>query len=55
MTSRDRFALAPSPEFVELHPGGGAVGIRINRYDELPQLARRLQSMAAAPAAAVAG
>jgi hypothetical protein len=50
-----RFALAPSPEFVELHPGGGAVGIRINRYDELPQLVRRLQAMAADSAAAVAG
>jgi hypothetical protein len=43
-----RFGLAPSPEFVELHPGGGAAGIRIGRYDEIPQLARRLQAMASA-------
>ena len=42
-----RFGLAPSPEFVELHPGGGAAGVRINRYDELSQLARRLQAIAA--------
>jgi hypothetical protein len=38
-----RFGLAPVPEFVELHPGGGAVGVRLNRYDALPQLIRRLQ------------
>lgn len=38
-----RFGLAPVPEFVELHPGGGAVSVRLNRYDALPQLIRRLQ------------
>jgi hypothetical protein len=38
-----RFGLAPTPEFVELHSGGGALGIRLNRYDALPQLIRRLQ------------
>jgi hypothetical protein len=38
-----RFGLSPVPEFVELHPGGGALGIRLNRYDALPQLIRRLQ------------
>lgn len=37
-----RFGLAPDPEFVEPHPGGGAVGIRLARYDLLPDLIRRL-------------
>jgi hypothetical protein len=41
-----RFQLAPSPEFVELHPGGGACGIRLSRYSDLPQLIRRLQMAA---------
>ena len=40
-----RFALAPDPEFVELHPGGGAVGLRLSRYDALPQLIRSLESV----------
>ena len=39
-----RFGLAPRPEFVELHPGGGALGLRLNRYDALPSLIRRLRS-----------
>ena len=38
-----RFGLSPVPEFVDLSPGGGAVGIRLDRYDALPQLIRRLQ------------
>lgn len=38
-----RFGLAPEPEFVEVHPGGGAVGIRLNRYAALPQLVRLLE------------
>jgi hypothetical protein len=38
-----RFGLAPAPEFVKLHPGGGAVGVRLNRYDTLVQLMQRLQ------------
>lgn len=37
-----RFGLAPDPEFVEPHPGGGAVGVRLARYDLLPDLIRRL-------------
>jgi len=41
-----RFGLAPRPEFVELHPGGGAVGARLSRYDALPQLVQRLQAAA---------
>ena len=39
-----RFGLAPDPEFVEIHPGGGAVGIRLNRYDSLSQLVDRLRA-----------
>ncbi len=38
-----RFGIVPDPEFVETHPGGGAAGIRLARYDALPQLIRRLQ------------
>ena len=38
-----RFGLAPDPEFVEPYPGGGAVGIRLSRYDSLDDLIRRLQ------------
>jgi hypothetical protein len=38
-----RFGLAPEPEFVEVHPGGGAAGVRLDRYDALPQLVRRLR------------
>ena len=41
-----RFGLSPRPEFVELHPGGGAVGARLSRYDALPQLIQRLQASA---------
>ena len=37
-----RFGLSPVPEFVELHPGGGALGWRLNRYDSLPQLIGQL-------------
>lgn len=37
-----RFGLTPDPEFVEVHPGGGAVGIHLDRYDSLPQLIQRL-------------
>jgi hypothetical protein len=40
-----RFGLAPEPEFVEPHPGGGAFGIRLSRYDALPELIRRLRAM----------
>jgi len=38
-----RFGLSPAPEFVEVHPGGGAVGILLKRYGALPQLIRRLR------------
>jgi len=39
-----RFGLAPDPEFVEIHSGGGAVGVRLDRFDTLPELARRLRT-----------
>jgi len=42
-----RFGLAPMPEFVELHPGGGAIGVRLDRYDCLPQLIGQLQLLLA--------
>lgn len=38
-----RFGLTPETDFVEIHPGGGAVGVRLNRYDSLDQLVRRLR------------
>ena len=37
-----RFDLSPTPDFVELNPGGGALGLRLNRYDCLPQLIGQL-------------
>ncbi len=37
-----RFGLSPSTDFVELHPGGGALGVRLNRFDSLPQLIGQL-------------
>ena len=46
-----RFGLAPDPEFVELHPGGGATGVRLSRYDFLGQLIPRLQMLARQAAA----
>jgi hypothetical protein len=38
-----RFGLSPHPEFVEVHPGGGALGIRLSRYDALARLRKRLE------------
>lgn len=40
-----RFGLAPQPEFVELHSGGGAVGTRLSRYAQLPRLIQRLKHL----------
>jgi hypothetical protein len=42
-----RFGLSPDPEFVVLHPGGGAVGLQLQRYDSLAQLIQRLRMPAA--------
>ena len=39
-----RFGLSPDPEFVEVHPGGGALGIRLSRYDALARLITRLEA-----------
>ncbi len=44
-----RFGLKPSPEFVEVHPGGGAAGVRLSRFDLLPLLAQRLRNPITAP------
>jgi hypothetical protein len=38
-----RFELSPDSEFVELHPGGGAVGLRLSRFDALPELIKALR------------
>lgn len=38
-----RFGIAADPEFVAVHPGGGAVAVRLSRFDKLPALVRRLQ------------
>jgi len=39
-----RFDLAPDPTFVEPHPGGGAVGVRLDRFDQAPELVRALRA-----------
>ena len=37
-----RFGLTPVNEFVEIHSGGSAAGIRLNRFGSIPLLAQRL-------------
>jgi hypothetical protein len=37
-----RFSLSPEQEFVETNPGGGAVGVRLARFEQLPELIRAL-------------
>lgn len=39
-----RFGLHPEQEFVETHPGGGAVGVRLSRLDQLPALIEQLRN-----------
>ncbi len=41
-----RFGLSPPRDFVELHPGAGAVGTRLQRADMLPQVIRLLREHA---------
>jgi hypothetical protein len=41
-----RFGLKPDPEFVEPHPGGGAAGVRLARFEDLDGLVRRLAERA---------
>ena len=36
--------LHPEQEFVETHPGGGAVGVRLSRLDQLPALIEQLRN-----------
>lgn len=38
-----RFEIAAQPDFVSVHPGGGAVGLRLDRFEDLGLLARRLR------------
>jgi hypothetical protein len=38
-----RFCLLPEQEFVETHTGGGAIGVRLERFDQLPALIRVLR------------
>lgn len=42
----NRFGLKPDTEFVEPHPGGGAAGVRLSRFELLDDLASRLQETA---------
>ena len=37
-----RFGLAPATRYVEPHPGGGALGVRLDRFDLLPRLIEAL-------------
>ncbi len=39
-----RFGLDPNPEYIQPHPGGGATGIRLNRFDRLPELIHALEN-----------
>ncbi len=39
-----RFGLAPARRYVEPHPGGGALGVRLDRFDLLPRLIEALSS-----------
>lgn len=42
----ERFGLNPRPAFIEPHPGGGAVGVRLERLADLPRLIERLEKSA---------
>ena len=37
-----RFGLNPDPDFVETHPGGGAVGLKLTHYRQLRPLIQKL-------------
>jgi hypothetical protein len=41
-----RFGLSPAQDFVEPYPGAGAVGVRLSRFDKLPELIAVLRSKA---------
>ena len=38
-----RFGLSPVKDFVEPHPGGAAVGVKLDRFDQLPALIAQLR------------
>ena len=38
-----RFGINPDPDFVEIHTGGGATGLRLTRFDNLPLLLESLK------------
>ncbi len=38
-----RFELTPEQEFVEVHPGGGAIGVQLERFDQVGDLIRALR------------
>lgn len=40
-----RFNLTPDLEFFEPHPGAGAVGVRLSRFEQLPDLIRELRGV----------
>ncbi|MCC7299604.1 MAG: hypothetical protein IT583_00810 [Verrucomicrobia bacterium] len=48
-----RFDLRPDPLFVEVHPGGGAVGCRMSRADILPQVIQHLREQSSSPAPSI--
>jgi hypothetical protein len=37
------FSIKPDPDFVEIHAGGGACGIRLSSYEQLPLLVENLK------------
>lgn len=40
-----RFGINPEPDFVEIHTGGGATGVRLTRFDYLPLLIDILKNL----------
>ncbi len=38
-----RFGIKPDPDFVEIHAGGGACGIRLSSFEQLPLLVENLK------------
>ncbi len=41
----NRFGLSPDPQFVEVFSGGGAIGVRLGRYDSMTQLVQLLKTL----------